>query len=109
MDRGCEHRCMPNITRIPPDPGSVVIRLATPDDMEALRRLAALDSARALLGTVLVAQADGAIRAAYSVEERRAVADPFVPSAGLVDLLEARSARLIDGAAVGRRRPRRLR
>jgi len=100
---------MPNVTRIPPDPGSVVIRLATSDDVEDLRRLAALDSARALIGTVLVAQRDGAIRAAYSVEEGRAVADPFVPSAGLVELLEARGARLIDGGALGRRRPRRLR
>src|SRR3954464_14148825 len=109
MDRACDDRRMPNATRIPAGDSTVVIRVATPADIDDLRRLAALDSARALLGTVLVAQTDGAIRAAYSVEEGRAVADPFVASAGLVDLLEARGARLMERGALGRRRPRRLR
>jgi hypothetical protein len=85
---------MSNAPHIPTSESTVVIRIATPADLDELRRLAALDSARALLGTVLVAQSDGHIRAAYSVEEGRAVADPFVPSAGLVELLKARSALL---------------
>jgi hypothetical protein len=82
---------MPHATNIPAGESTVVIRVATPADLDDLRRLAALDSARALLGTLLVAESDGEIRAAYSVDERRAIADPFRPTAGLVDLLKARS------------------
>ena len=88
---------------IPAGDATVVIRVATPADRDELRRLAALDSARALSGTVLVAESDGEIRAAYSVEERRAVADPFAPTAGLVELVKARAALL------GVRRPARAR
>jgi hypothetical protein len=99
---------MSNVTRIPAADSTVVIRLATPADLDDLRRLAALDSARALLGTVLVAQSDGEIRAAYSVDEGRAIADPFLPTGGLVELLKARTQPL---AAAGEpsRAPRRLR
>src|SRR3954468_24063955 len=79
---------------------TVVTRVATPADHDELSHLAALDSAPVVRGTVLVAQSDGRIRAAYSVEEDRAIADPFVPTAGLVALLHARSA-LLDGG--GRR------
>jgi hypothetical protein len=100
---------MPNVTRIPAGESTVVIRVATPADIDDLRRLAALDSARALLGTVLVAQSDGEVRAAYSVEEKRAIADPFLPTAGLVELLKARSALLHDGTVEPPRAARRLR
>jgi hypothetical protein len=93
---------MSNATNIPAGESTVVIRVATPADLDDLRRLAALDSARALLGTVLVAQSDGEIRAAYSVDEGRAIADPFVPTAGLVELLKARTA-LLRGARPPRR------
>jgi hypothetical protein len=82
---------------------TLVIRPAVPADLDALRYLAALDSARALLGDVLVAEADGVIHAAYSVNERRAIADPFVPTAELVELLELRA------APVREARPRRTR
>jgi hypothetical protein len=74
-----------------------VIRPATPADADDLRRLAALDSARALAGTVLIAESDGQVRAAYSTDQRRAIADPFVPSAGLVALLETRARLLRRG------------
>ena len=99
---------MPNDTNIPAGESTVVIRIATPADLDDLRRLAALDSARALLGTLLVAESDGEIRAAYSVDEGRAIADPFVPTAGLVDLLKTRSARL-RGERSARAHARRLR
>jgi hypothetical protein len=82
---------MSNVPRIPIGESTVVIRLATPADVADLHRLAALDSARALAGTVLVAEADGQIRAAYSMDQRRAIADPFTPTAGLVTLLETRA------------------
>ena len=67
--------------------------------------LAALDSARALLGDVLVAESGGVVRAAYSVDERRAIADPFVPTAGLVTLLETRAAPLREARPKRNRGP----
>jgi hypothetical protein len=68
---------------------SLVLRPATPVDAEDLRRLAALDSAEPLAGDVLVAYAAGDLRAAVDVDSGRAVADPFYPSAELVELLRA--------------------
>jgi hypothetical protein len=84
---------------------TVVIRRAVPDDLDALRYLAALDSARALMGDVLVAESGGVVRAAYSVDERRAIADPFVPTAGLVTLLETRAAPLREARPKRNRGP----
>jgi hypothetical protein len=80
------------MTKMSPD--TLVIRLAEAADLDRLRYLAALDSARALMGDVLVAEADGVISAAYSVDERRAIADPFVHTAELVELLKLRAAPL---------------
>jgi hypothetical protein len=87
---------MHSAPHIPAGESTVVIRVATPADRDELALLATLDSARTLTGTVLVAQTDGHIRAAYSVEEDRAIADPFAPTASLVQLLKARSA-LLEG------------
>jgi hypothetical protein len=84
---------------------TLIIRRADAADLDELRRLAALDSARALLGDVLVAETDGIIRAAYSIDEARAIADPFVPTADYVALLEARAAPL-RGARLKRSRGR---
>ena len=77
---------------------SLVLRPAADVDARALERLAALDSARPLTGEVMLAHADGDVRAALSLETGRAVADPFYPSADLVELLRA---------AAGGSRPRR--
>jgi hypothetical protein len=68
---------------------SLVLRPATAIDSAALRRLAALDSAEPLDGEVLVAYAAGDLRAALAVDTGRSVADPFYPSAELVDLLRS--------------------
>jgi hypothetical protein len=78
----------------------LVLRPATSADTADLERLAALDSARPLEGEVLLAYAGGEVRAALSVHTGRAVADPFWPSADLVELLQA---------AAGERPRRRLR
>jgi hypothetical protein len=67
----------------------LVVRLATSADSRELERLAALDSARPLSGDVLVAAAGGELRAALSLDSGRAVADPFWPSAELVEVLRA--------------------
>jgi hypothetical protein len=85
------------------NPDTLVIRRAVAADLDDLRYLAALDSARALLGDVLVAETDGVIHAAYSIDERRAIADPFVPTAELIELLEMRAAPLREA------RPKRMR
>jgi hypothetical protein len=79
---------------------SLVLRPATSADSTDLERLAALDSARPLAGEVMLAYADGGVRAALSLETGRSVADPFYPSLELVPLLRA---------AAGERPRRRLR
>jgi len=67
----------------------LVLRPATSVDTDDLERLAALDSARPLEGEVLLAYAGGDVRAALSLASGRVVADPFWPSADLVELLRA--------------------
>jgi hypothetical protein len=80
---------------------TIVIRMASGADAEDLRRLAELDSSRPLAGRVLVAEADGALRAATSLDDPRIIADPFVPSAGMAALLQTR-ARLLRGPRAAR-------
>jgi hypothetical protein len=70
----------------------VLLRTARADDDADLTRLAALDSARPLAGPALVAEEDGAIVAALCLSTGRAVADPFVPSLQLVELLRQHAA-----------------
>jgi hypothetical protein len=73
--------------------GNVSLRPACADDAADLLRLAALDEARPLVGPALVAEENGAIVAALSLSTGRAVADPFVPSLHLVELLRRHAAR----------------
>ncbi|MDA0183756.1 hypothetical protein OJ997_25840 [Solirubrobacter phytolaccae] len=70
---------------------TVVIRAARGSDGPALRRLAELDSHEALTGDVLVAEADDQMVAALSVDTGDRVADPFVRTADVVDLLAYRA------------------
>ena len=65
----------------------ITIRQATSSDAFALRRLAALDDRAALHGEVLLAEQAGEIRAALSLEDGRTVANPFAPTADLVEML----------------------
>ncbi len=66
----------------------ITIRLATPDDESALTRLAALDSAEAAPGgRVLLAEVDGELHAALSLEDGSAIADPFRPTLHVLELL----------------------
>lgn len=76
-----------------PSVDGVLLRAARADDDGDLVRLAALDSARPLAGPALVAEENGAIVAALCLSTGRAVADPFVPSLHLVDLLRQYAAR----------------
>jgi hypothetical protein len=72
----------------------MMIRRTTPDDATQLMRLAALDSQRPLGPDALVAVVAGEIHAAVSLADGRTVADPFRPTAELVDLLQMRAEQL---------------
>ena len=72
----------------------ITIRTATPGDLPALRRLAALDSRRLPEGPLAVAEIDGDLVAALSLSDGRIVADPFQPTAHVVVLLEVHAAQL---------------
>jgi hypothetical protein len=70
---------------------TIQIRPAQPADAAALLRLAALDSAAALPGDVLVADVGGELLAALALADGRAIADPFRLTADLVELLRTRA------------------
>ena len=72
----------------------VVLRQAVAADALRLRRLADLDSARPLRGAALVAEVDGRLRAALSLDGGSAIADPFFNGCELVDLLRLRATQL---------------
>jgi hypothetical protein len=73
---------------------ALTIRYARPDDALALLDLAELDSSSAPRGIVLVAEVDGRIWAAHSIDDGHAIADPFRPTGELVALLVERSRQL---------------
>lgn len=89
-------------------PQPVTIRLAGPADSEALARVAERDSRAVPPGPHLVAIRDAGIVAALSLRTGEVIADPFRPTAELVELLRfrARGARLTeaDGDAQPRAR-----
>jgi hypothetical protein len=82
----------------------VVLRMASADDEAALVRLAALDSSRPLAGPAFVAEENGALVAALCRSTGRTVANPFVPSLHLVELLRRHAARHDARAASSRGR-----
>src|SRR4051812_44810792 len=88
---------------------TIVIRPARPEDERALVRLAALDSAAALKGDSLVVDVDGQIVAALGLEHDRAIADPFRPTADLVELLRTRARLMGIPGSTNRRRRHSLR
>ena len=71
--------------------GAIVIRGASAADDRALLRLAGRDSARPLAGPAMVAEVDGKLLAAISIGTGAVIADPFRPTAELVDLLRVRA------------------
>src|SRR5687768_10487821 len=72
----------------------VTVRVAGADDAGRVQRLAELDGHRVPQGTTLVAEVGGELLAARSLDGGRSIADPFHPTAHLVELLELRSAHL---------------
>ena len=85
---------------------TVAIRRATDTDIDrtVLTRLAALDSAPVPSGEVLIAEVGGVAHGAIEIETGNTIADPFHPTAHLVELLSLRAGRTDDRA----RSPRRL-
>jgi hypothetical protein len=81
------------------------VRRATAVDDVAVARLAALDSADVPSGPLLLAESNGELRAALSLRDGEAIADPFHHTAAIVDLLAA----LATPALARRRTDRRLR
>ena len=65
----------------------ITIRQSLDSDASDLRRLAELDSARPLSGPALVAEHGGHAVAAVGLDERRSIADPFLPTANVVEML----------------------
>jgi hypothetical protein len=65
----------------------LTIRHATAADFPALERLAALDSRRIPTGELFVAEAEGRLLAATSLDTGAMVADPFEHTATVVEVL----------------------
>jgi hypothetical protein len=84
-------------------PANCALRYAHAGDREAIVRLAQLDSRREPTGTLLVAESDAGIVAAVPLGGGDAVADPFVRTAELVEVLRLRAAQL-SSEPNGRRR-----
>ena len=77
----------------------LTIRLARPDDIGTLRRLAALDSAHTLRGRVLLAETAGTPVAAISLTTGAVTADPFQHTADAIRLLRLRRYQLLNQGA----------
>jgi hypothetical protein len=73
---------------------NVTVRRSTSGDESALARLAALDSASPPRGPALIAEADARMLAALPLGSGRPIADPFEPTAELVQLLELRRSQM---------------
>lgn len=82
-----------NRTTTPSTP-TVAMRLATPADDAAIERLAQLDSSQVPAGPILIGTLDGVPSAAIGITSGHVVADPFRPTAALVDLLRLRAEHL---------------
>ena len=80
------------------------IRSATNADSTALDRLAQLDSSQIPAAPLLVAEEHGVLVAALSTSDGAVIADPFVRTAGTVDLLRRRASQ----SSAPRRRAARL-
>jgi hypothetical protein len=90
-----------------PPAAAVTIRVAAEHERADLARVAERDSRPLPPAPRLVAERDGTVLAILSLETGEVVADPFRPTAELVELLGCRAAsESLDRPAGGRRRPR---
>ena len=66
---------------------AITITHSTAADGQDISRLALLDGRRAPAGPALLAYIDGELRAAVGLVDGQAIADPFHPTAELVEIL----------------------
>ena len=86
---------------------TITIRPAYADDAPSLHRLAVLDSAAGVpAGALLLAEADGELRAALSLIDGSVIADPFYPTADIVSLLRVHATAMEPWGARSRKRDR---
>jgi hypothetical protein len=81
----------------------ITIRSARPADASALANLAQRDSAEVPSVPVLIAEANGELRAAMSLYDGAAIADPFSHTVWILQLLNTRAAQLRGQRPVHRR------
>jgi hypothetical protein len=67
--------------------GNLHISIASPSDAPDLQRLAQLENRHAFPCPALIARIDGVAVAAVSLDGADAVADPFLPTAKLIEAL----------------------
>jgi len=82
------------VARAPDLMATITLRLADAEDRAALERLAALYDRPALSGPALLALVDGELQAALTLAGDRELMEPYLPTAGLVDLLALRAKQL---------------
>jgi hypothetical protein len=85
---------------------AIKIRHATSGDDRILHDLAILDSREPLTGPALIAEVEGVPRAALDLSDRSIAADPFAPTAELVELLRLRASILAAADRPARLRAR---
>ena len=91
MRRVASRRFDRHETQTTPPAEAATVRGAVAADTPALERLAALDSSRVPSGDLLIAEVSGQPRAAVAVTTGTAIADPFHPTAELVEHLRDRA------------------
>ncbi len=75
-------------------PETITIRPLRADDIPAVRLLAELEARPVPPGRLLLAEVEGTIEAAISLEGRETIANPFAESSVAVSLLHVRAAQL---------------
>ena len=107
LARAEEHHRLQRERWVAPAPAfdAVTIRRVTPDDWQAVERLAQLEGRAAPQGSALLAEADDRLLAVRSLDDGATVADPFQPTGELVRLLETRARQLGGQSPRGVTRP----
>ena len=80
---------------------NITVRYSVASDLSELARLAALDSASPPRGPALIAEADSRMLAALPLGSGRPIADPFVPTAEILELLRLRADQVQAGETHG--------
>ena len=82
---------------------NITVRHSVASDLSERARLAALDSASPPRGPALIAEADSRVLAALPLGSGRPIADPFEPTAEILELLRLRAEQLEDAERSGLR------